>query len=313
MAFLYPWGNTQQLNLDWILQKIKELEAANIGSVLDEVANALIAASYARQAYDRSDIVFYDGKLYRANQAIPAPGEVWTPAHWDEILLGDAVSNLVQYVAALSNDQIVNSSSVSGDHTSDALDTLKNAIDGITLDSDSVSNESQVTGDNVSDALDTLNGAMGSLQEQITENVETSTTASKAYGIGEYLTLNGVLYRVKSNIASGATITVGTNVEEKSINSAISNIMVFKTEELTLNLNAGVSVVALGQQVVDPTGYKYLTAVVTYGSTVGIRNGVVFMGLTANHSSAAFYTASAVTGDISLRYYFVKEQNITQN
>lgn len=30
MAFLYPWGNTQELNLDWILQKIKELERAPI-------------------------------------------------------------------------------------------------------------------------------------------------------------------------------------------------------------------------------------------------------------------------------------------
>lgn len=129
MAFLYPWGNTQQLNLDWILQKIKELEAGGGGADLDEVANALISATYTPgQAYDRSDIVYHVGKLYRANQAIPAPGEAWTPAHWDEILLGDTVSNLVQYVAALRNDQIVNNSNVSGAHTSDALDTLNTSI-----------------------------------------------------------------------------------------------------------------------------------------------------------------------------------------
>lgn len=130
MAFLYPWGNTQQLNLDWILQKIKELEAGSeSGGVLEEVANALISAAYSpSQAYSRSDIVYYAGKLYRANQAIPAPGEEWTPAHWDEILLGDTVSNLVRYVAALSNNQIANSSNVSGTHTSDALNSLNNAI-----------------------------------------------------------------------------------------------------------------------------------------------------------------------------------------
>lgn len=167
MAYLYPWGNTQQLNLDWILQKIKDLEAGASAAVLDEISNALLAASYAAQAYTRSDIVFHDGKLYRANQDIPAPGEAWTPAHWDEILLGNTVSNIVRYVAALSNDQIANSSSVSGTHTSDALDTLKNAIDGITLDSDSVSNESQVTGDSVSDALDTLNDAVSDVQGDV--------------------------------------------------------------------------------------------------------------------------------------------------
>lgn len=204
MAYLYPWGNTQQLNLDWILQKIKELEAGGGGADLDEVAEALIAASYSAQAYDRSDIVFHDGKLYRANQAIPAPGEAWTPAHWDEILLGDTVSNLVQYVAALSNDQIVNSSSVSGDYTSDALDTLKNAIDAIPLDSDSVSNESQVTGNNVTDALDTLNGAITSVQNSLPicyeENPSdvsvpsgsSTVIASKAITAGKWLVIGNV-------------------------------------------------------------------------------------------------------------------------
>lgn len=242
MAFLYPWGNTQQLNLDWILQKIKELEAGSGGADLDEVAEALIAASYSAQAYDRSDIVFHDGKLYRANHAIPAPGEAWTPAHWDEILLGDTVSNLVQYVAALSNDQIANSSNVSGTHTSDALDTLKNAIDNIPLDSDNISNESQATGDSVTDALDNLNGAITSeatareyadstLQGQITANVESSTTASKAYSVGEFLVLNGILYKVASAIASGATITPNTNV----IATTMTNESTPKAENYTLS------------------------------------------------------------------------------
>lgn len=193
MAFLYPWGNTQQLNLDWILQKIKELEAGSGGADLDEVANALISASYSRQAYDRSDIVFHDGKLYRANQAIPAPGEVWTPAHWDEILLGDTVSNLVQYVAALSNDQIANSSTVSGTHTSDALNTLKNAIDNIPLDSDNISNESQVTGDTVSEALDTLNDTLTPLR---------SMFQKPAWEIGSISTTSGVEAEATNQIRS---------------------------------------------------------------------------------------------------------------
>lgn len=204
MAFLYPWGNTQQLNLDWILQKIKDLEAGG-GASLDEVANALISASYAVQAYDRSDIVFRDGKLYRANQAIPAPGEVWTPAHWDEILLGDTVSNLVQYVAALSNDQIANSSSVSGDHTSDALDTLKNAIDDIPLDSDNISNESQVAGVSVTDALDTLNGAISD-EATARENADTTlqnsiTTLQNTLNTPETITLNASAMTFDSGIS----------------------------------------------------------------------------------------------------------------
>lgn len=42
-------------------------------------------------------------------------------------------------------------------------------------------------------------------------SVEESTTASKAYAIGDYFWLEGDLYRVTAAIASGGTITVNTN------------------------------------------------------------------------------------------------------
>lgn len=44
-----------------------------------------------------------------------------------------------------------------------------------------------------------------------TAYVETGTTASRAYSAGQYLTINGVLYRVTTAISSGATLTPGTN------------------------------------------------------------------------------------------------------
>lgn len=244
MAFLYPWGNTQQLNLDWILQKIKELEAGSGGADLDEVANALISASYAVQAYDRSDIVFRDGKLYRANQAIPAPGEVWTPAHWDEILLGDTVSNLVQYVAALSNDQIANSSNVSGTHTSDALNTLKSMIEGITLDSDNVSNESQVTGDNVTDALDNLNNAISDNATAITNtrrmiaNVyDSGETATVTYQPGELIIYAGYTAQVIAPIAVGDSFIWNTNIKGTTISTELYAWASHADGTFTLNTN----------------------------------------------------------------------------
>lgn len=53
--------------------------------------------------------------------------------------------------------------------------------------------------------------------------VESSTTASKAYAIGEYLVLNNLLYRVTAAIASGGTITVGTNVVQTNVGDEIAN------------------------------------------------------------------------------------------
>ena len=53
--------------------------------------------------------------------------------------------------------------------------------------------------------------------------VESSTTASKAYKIGEYLVLNNLLYRVTAAIASGGTITVGTNVVQTTVGDEVAN------------------------------------------------------------------------------------------
>ena len=53
--------------------------------------------------------------------------------------------------------------------------------------------------------------------------VESSTTASRAYAIGEYLVLNNLLYRVTAAIASGGTITVGTNVVQTNVGDEIAN------------------------------------------------------------------------------------------
>lgn len=123
--YQYPYGNAQQLNLDWILSKLQEVEEGS-GATLEEVSNALIALTYAEQNYNLSDIVFHNGKLYSANQNITA--ESWNPNHWNEVLLANPVSNLVRYVSALNNSQVYNTSNVAGTHTSDALNALNGAL-----------------------------------------------------------------------------------------------------------------------------------------------------------------------------------------
>ena len=43
--------------------------------------------------------------------------------------------------------------------------------------------------------------------------IETGSTASQAYSIGQQFYLNGSLYKAKAAIAQGATFTIGTNCE----------------------------------------------------------------------------------------------------
>lgn len=52
----------------------------------------------------------------------------------------------------------------------------------------------------------------GKADNDILASVEASAIASKAYSIGDYMILNGVLYVVASDIAEGGAITVGGNI-----------------------------------------------------------------------------------------------------
>lgn len=52
--------------------------------------------------------------------------------------------------------------------------------------------------------------------------VETSTTASRAYAVGEFFCLNGLLYRVTAAISSGGTFTPGTNCEATDIGQRLT-------------------------------------------------------------------------------------------
>lgn len=63
--------------------------------------------------------------------------------------------------------------------------------------------------------------------------VESGTTASRAYSVGELVYVSGTLYRVKTAIASGATFTVGTNVEVVNV----SNVLFATPKIKTVNIS----------------------------------------------------------------------------
>lgn len=80
MAYKYPFGNTQQLNLDWLLQQWR---------VFQSQIEDMIAPAYSdTDTYPANSLVIFQHKLYYNPQAINAP-EDWTPAHWEEITLAE--------------------------------------------------------------------------------------------------------------------------------------------------------------------------------------------------------------------------------
>lgn len=81
-----------------------------------------------------------------------------------------------------------------------------------------------------SDAIDAALAAKPDSSNLAT--VESTNKASRAYTVGEYLVYNGLLYRVSAAIASGGTLTPGTNLtatttgaQLKSLNDSLTPVV----------------------------------------------------------------------------------------
>ena len=113
--------------------------------------------------------------------------------------------------------------------------------------------------------------------------VEASSTATRAYAIGDYVILEGVLYRVTAAISIGDTIAVNTNVVVTDVISAISRLMPIDiratltagSTTLTVN-NAGITDNSIVDVYVDASkseGIVYEVTSVSVGSvTVTFRD-----------------------------------------
>lgn len=105
--YKYPYGDSQQLNLDWILAKLKELEASggSGGADLEEVSNALLSLTYnTSTAYRRYDYAFLNGKLYRC---LTDTSGVFNPTAWQEALIGDDLAVLTRWINAIDAAAVV--------------------------------------------------------------------------------------------------------------------------------------------------------------------------------------------------------------
>lgn len=89
---------------------------------------------------------------------------------------------------------------------------------------------SAATAAEIQAAIEVIVGAFATIEE--------SSTASRAYKVGEYLILNNILYRVTTAIASGGTITPGTNCTQTTVGDEIAN-NVLRFEGVTVSALTG--------------------------------------------------------------------------
>ena len=81
--YQYPYGNSQQLNLDWLI---------NAWRTFQRQIEDMIAPQYSDSTeYDAYALVIHDHALYCAPDPI-SPAEEWNPEHWVQISLNDIIN-----------------------------------------------------------------------------------------------------------------------------------------------------------------------------------------------------------------------------
>jgi hypothetical protein len=132
------------------------------------------------------------------------------------------------------------------------------------------------TGD-VSDAGHVHPSDTGKADLGLLAYVESGSTASKAYVVGEYFCWNGLLYRAKTAIASGASFTVGTNCFLVS-DGASNDLEFYRPGESFTITGCYLGVSAYGNpppvRIYPKTNKKIKASSVTFsGSITWIRSG----------------------------------------
>ena len=97
-----------------------------------------------------------------------------------------------------------------------------------------------------------LLAAEDALLEGDLATVQSSSTASRAFTKGEYLVLEGQLYKVTTNIANGGTITPGTNVSSCSAGGELTSLndsFVNATTPTQITVTAGTGVTINSQRI----------------------------------------------------------------
>ena len=121
--------------------------------------------------------------------------------------------------------------------------------------------------------------------------VEASSTASKAYKVGEHLILNNILYRVTVAIASGGTITPNTNCVQTTVGDEIANDTLFFKDRSVSAMTGNILVINDDRITADHVltecvwgNSSYITTDVTWTTTAG--------SLTLNGTATAATTAT---------------------
>lgn len=125
--------------------------------------------------------------------------------------------------------------------------------------------------------------------------IEAVATASKPYVVGEYLVLNGILYKVTQAIANGGALVVGTNIAQDNVGTELKSIK----ESLTTAVSY-TSIPANSSRTIDFSNHHHCAVIGGYGASTAFvlsaySNRAVFVATTGSITLTATCSSNVLT------------------
>lgn len=158
-------------------------------------------------------------------------------------------------------------------------------------------NIADVLAQELSDIATAISGGSDKAPKTDIATVEPTNVASRAYNIGELVYVNGNLYKVITAISSGATFTVGTNIQSTNVSEGLRGGLIKSASFSTTTDGYGLTAIAsLPRIVVAVKTDQSVVCTVFYTA-----NGYAFVRVTSQ--SGAVYANNPISGT----YYYLEE------
>lgn len=135
-------------------------------------------------------------------------------------------------------------------------------------------NLADVLSDELQNLATAISGGDDKANKTDIATVEPTNTASRAYSVGELVYVNGNLYKVITAITSGATFTVGTNIQSTNVSGTVKDALnelqddiIFANDTTKYNLPAVGASIDVTKTVTPPTGYSLVGIINTSSGT----------------------------------------------
>lgn len=242
----YPYTDFNNLNLDWILQRMREVEA-ELQRYLDNAVITFadpITWDITEQYTALTVVVDSDGTAYLSKQPVPTGVSIDNTNYWLPIFNYD--DNINELRAQIAYNERTSATAIHDINEGDLLfwnGKLYKAITNIVMGT-ALIEDTNIVKYTVDEKINDMNPAqaLADIRSSICYNAENSPTTAINLNEGDLVFWNDTLYHVTDDMTAGTAFVVGTNIEVYTVDEKINDLQAENA--------------ALQQALSDETGYR---------------------------------------------------------